>query len=305
MPEINEVRKYSDFITHKLKNKEIIKINILNGRYKKNGPFQNYTKLKNNIPLKLIDVKTKGKLLYLIFNNNLYLINTLGLTGGWTFLKNGSNIYQHTDIYKYYLENGDKEMTDIYIKNSLKHLNFEITTQEGTLYYYDILSYGTLKCIDNDDELNKLLNKIGPDIMDKNTTLEIFHNQILKKNNLDKTIGNVIVNQKIISGLGNYLRADVLWLSKINPFRKVKNISDSEIKNIYNNSKILTWGIYNKHTAIKLKIIKKNIKLPSDYDRLFYMYMQEEDIYGNKVIKKELYDGSQKRFIYYVPTIQK
>ena len=33
--------------------------------------------------------------------------------------------------------------------------------------------------------------------------------------------------------------------------------------------------------------------------------MQEEDIYGNKVIKKELYDGSQKRFIYYVPTIQK
>jgi hypothetical protein len=38
--------------------------------------------------------------------------------------------------------------------------------------------------------------------MDKNTTLEVFRNQILKKNNLDKAIGNVIVNQKIISGLG-------------------------------------------------------------------------------------------------------
>ena len=61
--------------------------------------------------------------------------------------------------------------------------------------------------------------------MDKNTTLEVFCNQILKKSNLDKAIGNVIVNQKIISGLGNYLRADILWLSKINPFKKVKKLS--------------------------------------------------------------------------------
>ena len=305
MPEINEVRKYANFIRKKLKNKKIIDINILNGRYKKNGPFENYKKLKNNIPLKLIDVKTKGKLLYLIFDNNLYLINRLGLVGGWCFLKNKSNNYDHTDIYKYYLKYGDKKMMETYNKNSLKHLNFEIITNKGTLYYYDMLSYGTLKCIDNDDELNKILNKIGPDIMDENTTLEIFRNQILKKNNLDKLIGNVIVNQKIISGLGNYLRADILWLSKINPFRKIKKLSDNEIKDIYNNSKILTWGVYDKDFAIKLKIVKKNTKLPSDYERLFYIYMQEEDIYGNKVVKKELYDGSQKRFISYVPAIQK
>ena len=51
--------------------------------------------------------------------------------------------------------------------------------------------------------------------------------------------------------------------------------------------------------------IKKNTKLPSDYKRLFFIYMQEEDIYGNKVVKNELYDGSQKRFISYVPAIQK
>jgi formamidopyrimidine-DNA glycosylase len=235
----------------------------------------------------------------------LYLINRLGLVDSWCFLKNKSDIYEHTDIYKYYLKYGDKKMMKTYIKNSLNHLNFEIITNEGILYYYDMLSYGTLKCIDNDNELNNILNTIGPDIMDKNTTLEVFRNQIFKKNNLDKAIGNVIVNQKIISGLGNYLRADILWLSKIDPFKKVKKISDNEIEDIYNNSKILTWGIYDKNIAIKLKIIKKSTKLPSDYERLFFIYMQEEDIYGNKVIKKELYDGSQKRFISYVPSIQK
>ena len=113
MPEIIEVRKCADFIRKKLKNKSIIDINILNGRYKK-GSFENYKKLKKNIPLKLIDVKTKGKLLYLIFDNNLYLVNRLGLVGGWCFLKKNSDVYEHTDIYKYYLKYGDKKMMENY-----------------------------------------------------------------------------------------------------------------------------------------------------------------------------------------------
>ena len=42
-----------------------------------------------------------------------------------------------------------------------------------------------------------------------------------------------------------------------------------------------------------------------DYNRDFFVYDQEYDIYDNKVIKEELYEGSQKRFIYYVKEIQK
>ena len=36
----------------------------------------------------------------------------------------------------------------------------------------------------------------------------------------------------------------------------------------------------------------------------FFIYREDEDIYGNKVLKKELFEGSQKRFIYYVKEIQ-
>lgn len=305
MPEIIEVRNCADFIKKKIKKNEIIDIKILNGRYKNKGPFENYKKLKNNLPLKLIDVKTKGKMLYLIFDKNLFLVNRLGLMGGWCFMKNNSNKYEHPNTYKYYFKYGDKQMMEKYIKNSLNHLNFEIITNEGSLYYYDVLSYGTLKCVDNLDEMNKILKTLGPDIMDNNTTFEIFKNQILKKNNLDKMIGNIIINQKIISGLGNYLRSDILWYSKINPLRKVKNLSNQELENIFNASKILTWGIYDNTYAHKFKIINKKTKLPFHYNRLFFIYMQNNDIFGNKVIKKELFDGSQKRFISYVPSIQK
>ena len=65
---------------------------------------------------------------------------------------------------------------------------------------------------------------------------------------------------------------------------------------------MLTWGEYNIKKACKMKI--NCDQLPSAYNRLFFIYMMDIDIYGNAVIKKELYEGSQKRFIYYVPNMQ-
>ena len=53
MPEINEVRSYADFIKRKLKNKNITHVNIINGRYKKHGPFENYNYLTKHLPLKI------------------------------------------------------------------------------------------------------------------------------------------------------------------------------------------------------------------------------------------------------------
>ena len=142
----------------------------------------------------------------------------------------------------------------------------------------------------------------------KNIKYALKIQKILKeelKKNLDKAIGIVIMNQKVISGVGNYLRADILYLSKISPFRKVNKLNDEELREIFKNCKILTWGDYDYKKAKKLKIINKTTKLPCDYDRMFFVYYQDEDIHGNKVIKKELFEGSQKRFIYYVPEIQK
>ena len=212
--------------------------------------------------------------------------------------------YEFSQNLEDYSEFISEDQIQSYINNSLNHLNVEFITKKGSLYFYDILSFGTIKIIKSDVELNKKLKKIGDDIMDEDTTFEIFKNQIIKSNNLDKAIGIVLVDQKIISGIGNYLRSDILYISKINPFRKVKNLNNKEIKKIYNNSKILTWGDYDKDEAKRLNIINKNTKLPSYYKRMFYIYNQETDMYGNKVIKKELYEGSQKRFIYYVKEIQ-
>lgn len=299
MPEINEVRQYADFIKSKLKNKNITHINILNGRYKKHGPFENYSHLVNHLPLKIIDVKTKGKFMYIKFEHNLYLFTTLGLSGGWIFKTNSSKV-EHPIILEYL----KKEAIDSYMTTSLKHLNVEFKTAHGSLYFYDTLSFGTLKVVDDEKELEKKLKSVGPDIMDEETDFKVFQDAICKPKNLKKVIGIVLMDQKTISGIGNYLRADILWLSKISPFRKVDKLSEEELKKIYHNALVLTWGQYNKKKALNMKILTKKDKLPSDYDRDFFVYYEDEDIHGNKVTKEELFEGSQKRFIYWVKNYQ-
>jgi formamidopyrimidine-DNA glycosylase len=301
MPEINEVRQYADFLNSKLKNKNIIQVNILNGRYKKHGPFTNYNELDKNLPIKVLDIKTKGKFLYMILANNLYLFSTLGLSGGWVYKKNNSTKYEHPIILEYL----KKEQIDSYMEQSLKHLNVEFKTQNGSVYFYDTLSFGTLKIIDNQNELDNKLNMIGPDIMDNETNYELFSERIKKSKNVHKMIGIVLMDQKTISGIGNYLRADILWLSKISPFRKVNKLTDEELKKIFHNAKVLTWGQYDIKEAKRLKIITSEDKLPSDYNRDFFVYYEDKDVYENKITKDELYEGSQKRFIYYVKSYQK
>ena len=192
---------------------------------------------------------------------------------------------------------------------SSNHLNimFELKSNTGSisyLYYFDMLSYGTVK-VSTIEELEKKLEKIGPDFLDLSTTKEIFIERIKKKSNLNKMIGNVLMNQKVISGVGNYLRADSLWMAKISPHRHVKNLTDDELITIYKSIRSLVWSDYDYKKAVKLKFIKKNFKISQKYGRDFFVYYYDTDIYGNKVKKEELYEGSQKRFIYWVPLLQK
>lgn len=307
MPEVVEIRKYADFLKSKMKGKFIKNINIKNGRYKKHGPFPLYKEISKNLPLKVIDIKTKGKFLYIILENNFYILSTLGLSGGWVH-KNKNTDYEFPILVDYI----KTDIVDSYKMRSLNHLNVEFqicktinyASESSSIFFYDTLSFGTLKGIDSTEELNKKLKSIGPDIMDISTTFEIFKEQISKPKEQDKPIGNILMNQKIISGIGNYLRADILWYTKISPFTKVKDLQPVHLKAIYKTARMLTWADYNRKQGIKLKMLSPSDKTPKNYKRNFFIYMQNANIYGNPVIQTPLYEGSQPRTIHWVKTRQ-
>lgn len=305
MPEILEVRRYADLLKKYLVNNKIKKIKILNGRYKKHGPFPGYNILQKLVKrkIKVTKIKTKGKIIIICLEDDNYIINNLGLTGGWCYYNNAKKKYIMSTNTRYYSKYQDQNVISSYTNTALLHLNLSITINGGTIYFHDMISYGRLNFISGTNELDKILNKIGPDIMVKSTNYSVFSDRIRRYDN--KTIANVLVNQKILSGIGNYLRSEILYMSKINPFRKVSNINSNELKKLFLVCKRLTVGIYNKKLAIKLKYMNSNTKLPKNYGRLFFIYRQEYDINNYKVRQKKIYEGGEKKIIYYVPEIQK
>ncbi len=300
MPEVIEVRKYAKFLKKYMLNKNIKDIIIHKGRYKKYGKPEGLKLLEKDYPIKVIDIKTKGKLLYIEFNNGLYLYSTLGLTGGWTYYDNKTKKYIFPKMIDYITKNKIEQ----YKRIALNNLNIEFVLVGGKIFYHDNLSFGTMKIIDK-NILNKKLNDIAPDIMETSTTFTVFKKQIEKSKYKDKMIGLVIMDQKCISGIGNYLRSDILWCSRISPFRKVKDLTLLELKRIFKNSKLLTVGDFNYKKAIRNGIITEKNRLPRHYERNFFVYFQKQDIYENTIVKELLYTGKIKRFIYWVPSLQK
>ena len=330
MPEGPEVRKFGDILRANVINRIITKCTIKKGRYIKKV-FDGYQTLIDSLPVKITDIKNKGKFTYMILesvndsNKVLYLLNSLGMSGAWTVLKSSGKCintlkYDDTEFslkifearrkegifcYPRVLEYIGNDSMDQWFQYAYNNLNvqFELDNDDY-LNFHDQRNFGTIKIIDSKTDLEKKLNEIGSDIMfmSRDDFVKILKSKIKIYSN--KYIGNIIVNQKVVSGIGNYLRADILYMSRISPFHKLKDVTEEDMNNIYKNALALIWGDYNKEYGIKKGYIAKDIKLPSDYNRDFFVYMQDMDINGYKVKKDELFEGSQKRFIHWVEEIQ-
>jgi hypothetical protein len=95
------------------------------------------------MPVKVLDVMTKGKFIYFIMDNDMILFNTLGLSGGWVFSNDNITntekpIVKHPTVHEFL----NKNDVENYRLSSLNHLNIMLTLEYGYLYYFDMLSYG-------------------------------------------------------------------------------------------------------------------------------------------------------------------
>jgi DNA-formamidopyrimidine glycosylase len=278
MPEGPEVKKLTDRLNNLLKDKELINITINNGRYKKNNNLKNFNNFIKVLPIIVKEVKCKGKFMYIIFNkNDFVLFITLGMTGWFRFNKTDENIDD-------------------------KHDNLTFYFKDFEMYFNDFRNFGTFMFMTPID-LEKKLKTLGVDILDKNADVNLFLKKIERKRN-DIKIAKLLLDQKVIAGVGNYLRADSLFLAKINPHTLVKNISEENLIELFEIIRQLGWFQYNEKLGRKLNIIDN--KYVKTYDN-FIIYMNNKIKYKNKseiIIYDIIREDLGGRTIHWVPEIQ-
>jgi len=268
MPEGPEVKVITDDLNLNSSNKLLKEFEVLGGRFIKK-PIENLDEFKSNLPLKINSVNCKGKFIWFDLENNWSIWNTLGMSGGWK-------------------------------KNKEKHSHIKLSLENIDLWFTDTRRFGTVKISNDPEELKKKLNSIGPDMLSDSSVTENDFIKILRKYN-KKEIPKILMEQKIISGIGNYLKSEVLYDSKISPFRKIEDISDKELKSLFKSIKTIIVKSYNCNGATirNYSDLANNI---GEYCFSFKVYNQIKDKNGYNVLKSKTNDG---RTTHWVSEIQK
>ena len=184
-----------------------------------------------------------------------------------------------------------------------KHNNLSFFLNNETVHFNDVRNFGTFIFCDK-ESLEKKITKFGADILIEDKTKDngypLFRKKIEKKRS-DTFIATALLDQGIAAGCGNYIRAEVLYLAKISPFRKLEDLSEDEIELIWNLLQQVGYNYYNKKLGKKLGIIDGKFKFADNYKRQFLVYTQDKDVKGNKIVREKIKDRS----IHYVPKIQK
>jgi len=276
MPEAAEVKLSADLISKKLIDQNIV--NVFCGkssRYKINRPegFNLFVNRLCNSPIKIQDINTKGKFMYWSFEDDWYMFCTFGMTGQWVYKED-----KHTCLGIYFGKNA-YEYKDIYF-NDPRH-------------------FGTIKFTNNKKDLEDKLNSLGWDPF--NGLSEEDFNFVYEKCQSKKPIGQILLNQSIFCGVGNYIRAESLYRAKISPWRLGIDLSKDEIKNLCREITNIVNEAYRNNGAT-ISTYKTSNGDKGLYSDFFKVYKRRKDFLGNDIIKERTPEG---RSIYWCPYIQK
>lgn len=263
MPEGGEVRGFVDSINQFLGDVALIEGIVINGgRYLRN-PIEGLSNL--SFPLGVETVGCKGKFIYFtFFNSDAVIFNTLGMSGSWS-------------------------------NRQGKHARVTMKTSKGDLFFSDPRNFGTLKVSDRAG-LKAKLDTLGPDMLSDNVSPETFIGRLRKFP--EKTLAEVLMNQGIISGVGNYLKADSLWLAKLSPHRKVSQCTDIQLHDLCLAVRSVISAAYSSggSTILTYKGFDGNV---GEHEML--VYGRKTDPNGELVVVQETRDG---RTTWWAPRVQ-
>ena len=277
MPELPEVETSKRYLNQYLLNAKIINVqtSVPKLRWKINPDIK---KIFNNTIILKID--RIGKYILINTSNKNTLILHLGMSG--------------------YLSINEPNFKKI--KHDHVIINFEtVNSEKKSLIFNDQRRFGHID-FHSTFSLKKhfLIKNLGIDGLSKSLKYEFFNKIFSKKKTIIKS---VLIDQKIICGIGNIYASEILFYSKIHPLINVNHLSKDEINSLLLNINIvLSKAVLSGGTTIK------DYKQPNG--KVGY-FKQKLKVYGREKLK--CYDCSSiifklnisKRATYICPGCQK
>lgn len=199
MPELPEVETVIRALKKSIVGKQIKSVIILCPKIVEYPDINKFKKFLNNE--KITSISRRGK--YLIFHLDHWdLISHLRMEGNYEYFNEAGNISKHT------------------------HLIF-IFSDNSELQYCDTRKFGRMVLLEKNRGLSyRGISKLGPEPLSDEFNLFDFKTAI---SNSKRAIKPLLLEQRIVAGLGNIYVDEVLWKAKIHPQKRANTLSKKEI----------------------------------------------------------------------------
>ena len=220
---------------------------------------------------KVLGVERKGKVLLIDFGPELQLGFHFKMTGQLIYEEDGKRVV------------GGHPTEDFLNKMPSGHTRVIFEFDRGTLFFNDQRLFGWI-------EINpKFVDKLGPEPFQMSA--DQFISSVRKRK---KPIKLVLMEQGVISGVGNIYANDACWEAKVNPRRLANTLTAKQYHDLFEGlMKVLKEGIkYGGATAADAKYIDLH-GLGGHYQDHFRVYDREgeECLRGDGIVHKFVLGG--------------
>ena len=206
----------------------------------------------------------------------------------------GKNIFINLDkisIFNFHLG-----MTGGWSSKLIKHCHFRVFNNSKELFFRDVRKFGKMKIIST----QQLKDKHNAEFDLLNSKYNFNKHIDFLSNNIgaQKKTCAVLMDQKYFPGVGNYIKSESLYASKIHPEEKWKNLTQSELKNLITQTQKIMKASY-QYGGAELR----------DFQNPFHKSLFELQIYGKTHTKhnNKIYSDttSDQRKTWWCPKKQK
>ena len=270
MPELPEVETVKNGLIEKVKGRKIINCEV---RWKGIIAYPEKEVFIKEISNQVInDITRRGKFLKFILDD-YYLISHLRMEG------------------KYFIKDREEELSKhdhvIFLLDNNKELRYNDTRKFGKMYLV------------KKDELDKSpLVNLGLEPWDKDLTVDYLRKKLKKK-----AIKTLLLDQEIITGIGNIYADEILFLSGINPEVYGSELSDKNLRDIIK---------YTREVLSKaIELGGTTIHTYTAVDGITGLFQQELLVHGRKDLECKKCGSIIKKIVvntrgtYYCPKCQK
>lgn len=172
-------------------------------------------------------IEAAGKNLLMHFSGDLHLRTHMRMHGSWHLYKPGERWRRRRDDMRIVIETAEWVA-----------VGFNIPVAE----FYD--------------ERQEDLRNIGPDFLGE--TFDEAEAMRRIRARPDEEIADVLLNQRVVSGIGNEYKSEVLFMARVNPFTRVRDLTDEQLQTILKTARKVMLANVSKRSVARITTFSLN-----------------------------------------------